>query len=279
MTFRFPLKDVKTEISSDKRVVACPVYSDHFYRVSQDEFSMDVEGVASFYVSGGDFISLVPDPAAKESSIELYLNGSAYGAILHQRKILPLHGSCFLFNGKGVMICGDAGVGKSALTASFCLNGAEFLTDDVTPMVFPNRVPHIWSLSDRIKLWGDTLKQLEKKEDGLHRIYPDTEKFYYPLDNATGSTYKLDQVYILEITDTESIEIEELSGSSKFIAMRSEIYRQEYLKGMPENELVYFRNLVDISNCVRIFRVKRPGDILIRQLMDAVKKYEIFDIK
>jgi hypothetical protein len=279
MTFRFPLNDVKTEIASDKRVVAHPVYSDHFYRVSQDEFSMDVEGVASFYVSGGDFISIVPDPAADESSIELYLNGSAYGAILHQRKILPLHGSCFLFNGKGVMICGDAGVGKSSLTASFCLDGAEFLTDDVTPMVFLNRVPHIWSLSDRIKLWGDTLKQLEKKEDGLHRIYPDTEKFYYPLDNVTGSTYKLDQVYILEITDTESVEIEELSGSSKFIAMRSEIYRQEYLKGMPENEPVYFRNLVEISSCVRVFRVKRPGEILIRQLMDAVKKNIIFDIQ
>jgi len=42
------------------------------------------------------------------------------------------------------MICGDAGAGKSSLTASFCLEGAEFLTDDVTPLLFRDGKPFIW---------------------------------------------------------------------------------------------------------------------------------------
>ena len=135
MNFNFPLKDVKIEITSEKKKVGSPLYEDGFYCLNQHEFSMDVKEVAWFYVSGGDFISILPYPGANQTTIELYLNGSAYGAILHQRKILPLHGSCFRYKGSGVMICGDAGAGKSSLTASFCLKGAEFLTDDVTPLL------------------------------------------------------------------------------------------------------------------------------------------------
>ena len=135
MNFSFPLKDVTIKIASEKKLVEFPLFEDGSYCLNQHELSMDVREVAWFYVSGGNFISLVPYPDADEMTIELYLNGSAYGAILHQRKILPLHGSCFSYEGSGVMICGDTGAGKSSLTASFCLDGAEFLTDDVTPLL------------------------------------------------------------------------------------------------------------------------------------------------
>ncbi|MBN2863221.1 MAG: hypothetical protein JXN62_08680, partial [Bacteroidales bacterium] len=232
---------------------------------------MDVQGVAWFYVSGGNFISLVPYADADKTTIELYLNGSAYGAILHQRKTLPLHGSCFLYECKGIMICGEAGAGKSSLTASFCLSGSEFLTDDVTPLLFFESEPFIWALSDRIKLWSDTLKQLKQEENGLDRIYPEIEKYYYPMDTITGDSFRLDQIYILEISETKEILFNELFGSSKFAALRSEIYRLEYLQGMPLNELVYFKSIVDICNNVRVVRVQRPKEIKISELTMLIR--------
>lgn len=273
MNFNFPMKDVKIKITSEKKKVGSPLYEDGFYRLNQHEFSMDVREVAWFYVSGGNFISLLPYHDSDETSIELYLNGSVYGAILHQRKILPLHGSSFIYKGQGVMICGETGAGKSSLTASFCLNGAEFLTDDVTPLLIREGKPYIWALSDRMKLWSDTLRQLKQEEGGLYRIYPEMEKFYYPMDAAAGNTFGLDQICILEIKETKTVEFEELTGSAKFAALRSEIYRQEYLQGMPENEPVYFRNLVDISNNVKVVRVQRPKDIRVQKLMGIVKKH------
>ena len=272
MNFNFPLKDVNIEITAEKKEVGSPLYEDGFYCLNQQEFCMDVQGVARFYVSGGNNISIVAYPGAKKNSIELYLNGSAFGAILHQRKILPLHGSCFNYEGSGIMICGDTGAGKSSLTASFCLDGAEFLTDDVTPLLFKDDKPFIWALSDRIKLWSDTLKQLEQGEEGLHRVDPEWEKYYYPMYEAAGSAIRLDQVYVLEIIKTEAVEFEELSGSLKFSALRNEIYRPEYLKGMPENEPIYFKNLIDISNNVRVIKVRRPGVIKIQELMRLVKR-------
>ena len=104
MQLKFPLQDVKIEITQIKKEVDKPLYDDGFYKLNQNEFSMDVEGVGSFYASGGNYIALVLNPKATQATIELYLNGSTYGAILHQRKIMPMHGSCFVYNNKGVML-------------------------------------------------------------------------------------------------------------------------------------------------------------------------------
>ncbi len=275
MKYRFPLGDINIEQTLVKREVSAPLFNDGIYSLNQNEFSMDVQGVAWFYASGGNFISLVVYPGAERSSVELYLNGSVYGAILHQRQIMPLHGSCFLYNAMGVMICGDTGAGKSSLTASFCLDGAAFLTDDVSPLFINEGLPYVWAVSDRIKLWADTLKQLGRDEVGLQSIEPEAGKFYYPMDGATGNMFRLNRIYILEISEADGVEFEELAGSSKFTAVRNEIYRPEYLQGMPENEPVYFKTLVDICNKVNVFRVRRPALIEVQELMRQVKKHGV----
>ena len=272
MELRFPLKEVTVKRVGNTRRVVNPLYADICWQMNQSEFAMQVEGVADFYACDGREVEYMPAVGADENSIELYLNGSLYGAILHQRKILPMHGSSFIYKGQGVMICGDTGAGKSSVTASFCLDGAEFLTDDVTPLLFKDDEPFIWALSDRIKLWSDTLKQLEQGEYGLHRVDPEWEKYYYPMYEAAGSEIRLDQVYVLEIIKTEAVEFEELPGSLKFSALRNEIYRPEYLKGMPDNEPIYFKNLIDISNNVRVIKVRRPSVIKIQELMRLVKR-------
>lgn len=160
MKIHFPLKDVIIKEVTTARKVDDPVYADGFWQMNQNEFSMQVEGVGSYYACNGNEVEYAPLPSATPESVELYLNGSVYGAVLHQRKILPLHGSCFIEQGMGVMLCGDSGSGKSSLTTAFCMNGAEFLTDDVTPIVFDNNKPFILSFSDRIKLWKHTLENL-----------------------------------------------------------------------------------------------------------------------
>lgn len=272
MDVRFPLKDVDVRLVAAARTVKVPLYADSYWQMNQLEFAMQVEGVADFYACEGREVEYAPVDGADRNSIELYLNGSVYGAILHQRKILPMHGSSFIYTGLGVMICGEAGAGKSSLTASFCLNGAGFLTDDITPVIFSDNIPYIWAMSDRIKLWSDTLRQLEMEDEELPRVFPDSEKFYFPMDSAGDKTCRLEQILIVTIRRSGEVVIDELTGSAKFSALRGEIYRCEYLPGMPENEPVYFRNLVDICNTVRIFRVRRPEEIRVGELMTAVRR-------
>lgn len=273
MQVKFPLSDVKIEINSYKKEVANPLFDDGFFRLNQTEFSMNVEGVASFYASRGNYVSMVVDPKATNANIELYLNGSVYGAILHQRKIMPMHGSCFVFNNKGIMLCGESGAGKSSLTASFVLDGNEFLTDDVTPILFSNDKPLIWTMSDRIKLWEDSLIQLNENKENLVRIDPETEKFYYPLKSYKESTFILNHIFLIAIHDKSDILFQEIKGAEKVTALRNEIYRLEYLHGMRENEVFYFNNLVEISKTIKIIKLFRPKDIPIEQTKKKLKEY------
>ncbi|WP_313114042.1 hypothetical protein [Aequorivita sediminis] len=272
MQLKFPLADVTIDISNTKKEVANPLYDDGFFKLNQNEFSMTVDGVGSFYASSGNYISLVLDPQASQASIELYLNGSTYGAILHQRKIMPIHGSCFTYNNMGIMLCGESGAGKSSLTASFCHNGSAFLTDDVTPIVFSEGLPFILPLSDRIKLWDDSLEQLKLEKGELAQIYQDYQKFYLPVDSEITNPYPLHLIFVIDEHDNGEVKFTELEGIARFTALRNEIYRWEYLQGMAASEAKYLNNLIDISTNVKVIQVFRPEEIKIDTLRSILAK-------
>jgi hypothetical protein len=272
MQLRFPIKDIEIQLKGVKKTITHPNYCVPSVCLNQHEFLLDLEGIGCFYACNGNHVELMPYPKAIQNILELYLNGSVYGAILHQRKNLPLHGSCFSFQEVGIMICGESGVGKSSLTASFCLNGADFLTDDITPIFVKEGKPYVWAISDRIKLWSDSLQQLNQKEEELVRIMPEREKFYFPMESDKGEEVALDHVFVLQIHDKPTVKIQELKGVEKFTALRNEIYRKEFLQGMPESEAVYLTQLIAISQTVKITKVYRPADISIEQLRLELEK-------
>ncbi len=265
MLFRFPLQDIDVQLTASKKQVENPGYTTDYVRLNQHEFTLDIAGVGWFYARSGNHVAVIPDENATTSTIDLYLNGSVYGAILHQRKTLPLHGSCFRYQGLGIMLCGESGAGKSSLTTSFCLQGADFLTDDVTPIVFQNGKPHIWGISDRVKLWSDSLQQLNQTEVGLERIMPAREKFYFPMTSNTETLVPLDLIIILHVYDQPDLMIEPLTGIPGFTALRNEIFRREYLQGMPGSETAYLSQLIAIGQAVQVINVYRPEDIAIEQ--------------
>jgi hypothetical protein len=268
----FPLSDVILQRVTETRKVLEPLYADSFWQINQQEFAMQVQTVGDFYACKGCEIEYAPAEGATQASVELYLNGSVYGAILHQRNILPFHGSSFVWNGAGILLCGESGAGKSSLTAAFCLAGAEFLTDDVTPVIFKDDQPHIIPLSDRIKLWNDSLQQLNQENSSLNAIYPGKDKYYFPMHNGFHKSYPLNRIFLIEVTVSEEIEVRLLSGVELFTALRNEIYRWEYLAAMPENEIDYLRKLLNISQTVETGKVMRPGNITIGTMVEFLKE-------
>ena len=271
--FRFPLKDVTIIVTQQRQIITYPLYSDEWQQINQHQFSLDVEGVAFYYACNGNYIEVCPYENYNQNELELYLNGSVYGAILHQRLVLPLHGSCFKYKDMGIMLCGDSGAGKSSVTASFSLNGAAFLTDDVSPLLFRTGKPQIWAMSDRIKLWSDSLEQLTQVKNGLHQIDPETEKFYFPMNSDKGKIVPLHQIFLLGIHDEPEVKFREVTGIEKFTALRNEIYRWEYLEGMPKCEKEYFEQITCISKEVRVAKVLRPKEIGIKQFCGYLEKY------
>ena len=273
MKICFPLADVSVKEVTEPGKVTDPLHDDDLWQISQHEFAMKVEGVGSFYACYGSEIEYSAVHGVSEEEIHLYLNGSVYGAILYQRGILPLHGSCFSYNQSGVMLCGESGVGKSALTAAFTLNGGIFYTDDVTPVIISDDKPCILPFSDRIKLWEDTFSQINLDKSGSDLIRPDYRKYYLRMGKSTNEMNPLNLIYVLSLNDGNEAIISEISGSSKFPALYNQIYRREYLKGMPEIEKKFFDDLIKTCNEVRVFNLARPEKIAVTDLMEVLKEH------
>ncbi len=262
----FPLEDVELRQVEAVREISEPFYTNNWLSIGAKEFSMRVKGVGSFYASNGDYIEFAPANKAAPHSLELYLNGSVYGAILHQRKILPLHGSSFVTGGRSVILCGESGAGKSSLTAAFCKEGAEFLTDDVTPLLFPGNIPHILPKSGHIKLWKHSLDQLSEDDRALARIRPDQEKFYLPVEKKNRKPFPLHNLFILTIDDVNEVDIKKLNGTAAFSAIFNEIYRLYYLCAMTDDEGRYLKKVASISSACNIYKVTRPQTISIHKM-------------
>jgi hypothetical protein len=60
------------------------------------------------------------------------------GPALHlgSRLTTPIHAACVAIDGRGVMLCGDSGAGKTSLAYACARSGWQFLSDDSTLLLF-----------------------------------------------------------------------------------------------------------------------------------------------
>lgn len=273
MIKEFPLHDVTIIKSSSVSNVSRPAYISGGMLASQDEFSLQVPGVGSFYVSAGKVVELCPEPGADGGWVQLYLNGQVLVALLHQRKIITFHASSFIHEGRGVMVLGESGAGKSSLTAAFALDGAQLLTDDVTPVIFRSTVPHVWPLHGEIRIRRNTAEQLNVRAERLREAETGTDRQYLHVGNAGVKYFPLHIILKVEAGNVSQPVFDEPSPTEKFTLLRSEICMSEILAGMPETEQAYLHQLLEVARKVTIVRVVRPAEIKISDLHDAIKSY------
>lgn len=273
MNFRFPLDDVKIEISIVKKDLELPLYNDGFYRLNQNEFTMQVDGVGSFYVSKGNRIEFAPEPGADNEWINIYLNGQVLAALMHQRKIINFHASSFVYRGKGIMILGETGAGKSSLTTAFALSEGGFLSDDFTPVIFDSGKPLIWPVYKKIKLRENTVHQLGIAPEKIREKESVTGKYFLDVEKANVENYPLHLIIKIEIGENTMPLFYELSMSEKFTLLRSEVCSWEMLAGMPETEKAYFQQLIGMVEQVEMIKVTRPENIAIKTLYSSLTDY------
>ena len=273
MDLHFPIPVEKLIFSKvNLESLTNPRFSCSYMQVNEDDFYLNVDQVASYSAKKGNIIQIYPHKNADIASIKLFLNGSVLGAILHQRATLPFHGSCFEYNQKGVLICGVSGAGKSSITAAFCKNGAQFINDDITPVAITEKETTIIPIKTKIKLWDDSLEKLDIAVSYLEKIRPNLEKFYLPIEKDFDKPRALNHIFILSMHNKNNFEKYELEGMEKFNILRKQIYRKIYLKGMPETEKAYFKQLFLLGKNVRVTRIFRPQLAEIYATMEYIKQ-------
>jgi len=194
-------------------------------------------------------------------------------ALLHQRKIINFHASSFVYDGRGVMILGETGAGKSSLTLSFALRRGGFLTDDLTPVVFNGTEPCIMPLQRKVKIRKDTALELGIDSLQLTEAEAGTGKKYFSIEPVQVNPFPLN---LILKTDTGQVDAPVFSTpepADKFALLRSEVCSWEILAGMPETEESYLHQILDIVQKVKIFRVTRPEEIRIAQFHEVVRDF------
>lgn len=230
-----------------------------YFCALEDRFIIAVEDVARFAVHDGREIVVDQEAGAHDDTLRLYLLGSAFGALLHQRGFLPLHASCVAAPDRTMLFCGHSGAGKSTLAAALCRNsGYQFLADDISVLRLENETPMIYPGYPQLKLWHNSVEKLEMNAQDFRRVRPAVEKFAVPLrDQFTDQQRPFHVIYLLTPSDVPTITLTPLKGIEKLLAIKKDIYRAEFLDVIdPKNS--YFQTAASLLNTVRVVRVVRP---------------------
>ena len=226
--------------------------------VSSDGATLNIVGVARYWIRGGASIVFEPDPEASDRNIRLFLLGSAFGALLHQRGALPLHANAIEIDGRAVAFMGHSGAGKSTLAAWFHDRGYKVLADDVC-VVAPGLKALAHPGIPRLRLCTDALEFTGRSGADYEPAFDDHQKFNVPTTSrASQAPLELSHAYLL--ARGESPSVSELRGVEALEAVVANTYRGHYATMMGQTGRHIFQ-CISLLQSVPLFEARRAWGI------------------
>lgn len=231
------------------------------WQIAGTHFLLRVPRVARFLLSNGDDIVVEAAAPAQEADIPIFLLGTVFGILLHQREQIVLHASAVRVNGKAVLFCGPSGAGKSTLAAALAQRGYPLVTDDFctitvdgagTPLAYPD--------GRQLKLWAQAIERLDLAQHRGERVRESLEKFYVEPGEAFTEPLALGAVYALfEARPPYVAGIAKPNAVDAASLLRRNAYRPLVVRRMGQRAN-YFRAATAIANTTGIFTLTRPLD-------------------
>jgi hypothetical protein len=226
-------------------------------------YHLHVPQVARYRTSEGREIVVEPLPGAIPEDVRLFLLGTMFGALLHQRGELPLHASAVSVGGAAVAFCGHSGAGKSTLAAALHRRGFPLLSDDtgvVLPAADGSLVYHPGV--PRIRLWRDALDHFDIDTAGLVRDISRADKFHlHPSAIARRGASRLVCVYFLEsVAGDEPVRIDALSLPERIPRLMEQTYRSEIARDLGRTA-DQFRQCAGIARSIPLRVFSRPWSL------------------
>lgn len=234
--------------------------SDHNgYRATEDGTLLAVAKVGRYLISESRIV-IDRAPGASERNVRLFLLGSAIGALLHQRGLLPLHANAIDLGGRAVAFSGHSGAGKSTIAAWFHDRGHNILADDVCVIGFDEAGRALaYPGIPRLRLWREALEASGRDTQAYARSFDDTDKYDVPTLNEAGAEpMPLAAIYLLRKAEEAGgdAEIERLKGVEAVDTLVSNTYRGGYLN-MIGRTREHLSACVRVARAVPVFRAQR----------------------
>jgi hypothetical protein len=220
--------------------------------------------VGSYRISNGNEIVVEPRTGAPDRNVRLYLLGSAFGALLHQRGLLPLHANAIEIDGRAFAFMGASGEGKSTLAAWFHDRGFRVIADDVCVVRFDDEgrayaVPGL----PRLRLWQDALEASGRESGDYERSYANDDswnKFDVPVRQTSESNGTTEIAALYVLGRSEEFSIRRLTGVEAAEAVFANTYRGRYISAA-KSEHSHWHSCVRLVRSVPVHELCRPRDL------------------
>ncbi len=251
--------DVTIRYGSVPKSLQCPLGEGVVFQAKQGQFLLVLEDIASYWVCNGNEIHIERAPESADEDVRLFLLGSAFGALLHQRGVLPLHGSAIETSHGAAVFAGHSGYGKSTLASAFYLRGYRILTDDVCAITLEAGTPMVWPSYPRLHVWADVLDKLNQSLPRT-QVRAKLDKYGIPVGTQYAvQPLPLDTVYELQPVNTLTTAIEPVDESFKFDVLLNHTYRRQFVAGLGLQQQ-HFQRVVDAAQPIKVRRVARPQE-------------------
>jgi hypothetical protein len=231
------------------------------WQVADKQFLLRVPDVARFLLNDGREIVVAPESDESAADIPIFILGTVFGILLHQREQIVLHASAVRVNGKAVLFCGSSGAGKSTLAAALSQRGYPLVNDDFcTVTANATGAPLVHPDGRQLKLWAQAIDRLDLAQSRGERVRKSLEKFYVEPSEVFTEPLALGAVYALrEARPPHAPGIEKPNVVDAALLLRRSAYRPLLVRRLGQRAN-YFHAATMIANAAGIFHLTRTLD-------------------
>lgn len=269
-TGRLDEADIRIELGDLSQVKLDNPDEARSHYLGEGRLLINIPGLARYQAARGRLIIVDPGEGGSESEIRLFLLGSAMGAILHQRGLLPLHANGVEIGGKCIIFAGHSGQGKSTLAHAFAQRGFRLLSDDLCALQSGEKETLALPGIPHIKLWEDSLRRVDTNPDDHKRVRQGQDKFFLGMaDSYCRQALPLGNIYTLHYHENPEIRFQTLPPVDSLIALKRHTYKPHVVKRM-NIEKAHLQKCFQLLANHRVTRIYRPRDYAM--LDDLIEK-------
>lgn len=254
--------------------IEMPIKKGVRFQASKDEFLLKIDNVASYYVTDGKYVTVQLKSKDENimNSMRLFLLGSVFAALFHQRKKLVIHGSAVEIGGEAVLFVGASGAGKSTTAGAFKNKGYRVITDDVAVIDIIQGVPYLIPGFPSLKLWQDSLEMLGKESSSVVQVRDEIKKYRVNISSSfKEDMVRIGKIYCICPYNEKSVEFEKVLGMDKLNLVINNTYRMNFLKGQG-GEKEHFIQSAALANAVEIKNLCRPkGQCSLEAIVEKIE--------
>ncbi len=229
--------------------------------INKDEMIIAHKNYGIFAFRDGNKIGCKLLDSCNTERFTIFLNCFGMAHVMIQRREVAVHGSGIEYNGKGIIISGVSGAGKSSITEELLKRGCGFLTDDLIRVGQKDGINYICPANPERKLCLDAAERFNYDPSLLRKVIDeDREKFYLlETDKYVNELIKAELFIILDVADIPDVKVIEITGGDKIKQVMECLFRlSTYIQTGQDPAL--FMKMMSLAIQVRMYRIIRPKD-------------------